>query len=212
MIVISEKGKFSSHFMAIEVVLCIVCSFIYAWFSAFAKPEYYSSIYIFEALMEAFFFASMLKRFITDFTPEGHHMPNRSLGEITKNYLRNGFLFDLVPLLPITFISLQFHPYIRLFYLIKVCRIVKAARIPITQNVLNNVKELRKKSIIKQIEEDPTIGEDKNQDHNNIENLLMINYCLKTTKMIIVMTSFSYFVGIIWYIYCDLSRKIVDEN
>lgn len=34
----------------------------------------------------------------------------------------------------------------------------------------------------------------------------MINYCLKTIKMIIVMTSFSYFMGIIWYIFCDLTR------
>ena len=84
----------------------------------------------------------------------------------------------------------------------------KAAKIPITQIGLDYVKELRKKTIIKQIEEDPTLGEDKDQDHNNIENLLMINYCLKTIKMIIVMTSISYFMGIIWYIYCDLTRRV----
>ena len=110
LLIISEKGKFSTHFVTVELLMSIISSFIYAWLSAFAKPEYYSTIYVLESLMEAFFFLSILKRFFTDFTPDGQHMPNRNLGEITKNYLRNGFLFDLVPLLPITLILLEFHP------------------------------------------------------------------------------------------------------
>lgn len=149
MMIISEKSKFSSRFMAAEVVICIISSFVYAWFSAFAVPEIKSTIFIIEALIESFFALSMLKVFFTDFTPEGQHMPNRNLADISKNYLQHDFFKDLIPLIPITLTFLDFHMYVRLFYFLKVTRIFKAARIPISQLVLDNVKELRKKRIIK---------------------------------------------------------------
>lgn len=85
-------------------------------------------------------------------------------------------------------------------------------RIPITQIVLEELKRLRKKRIVKLIEDDPTIGEDRNVDHNNIENLMAVNYCLKTIEVIIILSSLSYFTGIIWMIFCDLTSYLVNDK
>jgi hypothetical protein len=74
------------------------------------------------------------------------------------------------------------------------------------------IKDLRKKRALKRIEEDPIFGDDKIEDHNNIENLLLINYALKTFKLVIILTGCSYFTGIIWYIFCDLTSLLMQGN
>ena len=46
-------------------------------------------------------------------------------------------------------------------------------------------------------------------DHNNIENMLIINYLLKTLKLVILILNVSYFLGNGWFIICDLSQRAI---
>lgn len=44
-------------------------------------------------------------------------------------------------------------------------------------------------------------------DNNNIMLILMISYAFKCFKLIVVILTVSYFMGMFWYIYCDLTLK-----
>jgi hypothetical protein len=73
-----------------------------------------------------------------------------------------------------------------------------------TKMTLEFIKMFIKKKTLNLIYNDPSIGEDKLNDHNNIENLMVINYSLRTSQVVIVLTVVSYFIGIFWFIFCDL--------
>jgi hypothetical protein len=53
--------------------------------------------------------------------------------------------------------------------------------------------------------DNPEISTDMINDHNNIENLLLIGYILKITKLVILIFNVSYFTGNGYFIFCDVS-------
>jgi hypothetical protein len=73
-----------------------------------------------ETLIELFFLIGIAKMFFTDYTPESSNIPVKNLQQIGTRYLKNGFCFDLIALLPITLSFFHMSDYVRLFYLIKV--------------------------------------------------------------------------------------------
>lgn len=75
--------------------------------------------------IETFFLLSLLKNGITDFTPEGSTTPVRSLSKIYSKYVKEGLVYDLLPLLPVTLCFIHHNKYVRLFYLVKIGRINK---------------------------------------------------------------------------------------
>lgn len=63
------------------------------------------------------------------------------------------------------------------------------------------------------INEDPDgIGEDIEQDHTQIVNLLYLHYALKTLKLIVIIFNLSYFLGMFWVIVCDVTHILLAEN
>jgi len=64
------------------------------------------------------------------------------------------------------------------------------------------------KHTLKKIEMDELVGEDKLNDHNNIELLMNAKQFMKTFKLMILIMSFSYFIGIFWMIYCEVEEHI----
>lgn len=52
------------------------------------------------------------------------------------------------------------------------------------------------------------IRNDKEHDHNKIEQLLLINYFLKITKLVIIILNFSYLFGMFWYIMVTFTKDI----
>ena len=52
------------------------------------------------------------------------------------------------------------------------------------------------------------LAEDMDQDNNQIENLMIINYLLKTFKLIIIIINISFFLGMFWLIYCDVTMNM----
>jgi hypothetical protein len=50
------------------------------------------------------------------------------------------------------------------------------------------------------------LAENSDLDNNNIMLILMISYFFKTFKLVIIILTVSYFIGISWYIFCDLTK------
>lgn len=100
----------------IETVLSIASSYFYTYQAAFRNTyaldeefgkqyEYYC--FYTELYTEIAFAVLMLSHFLTTFTPDGGTAPVRHLPAIVYRYLRGGFLFDLLCLLPITLVFLH---------------------------------------------------------------------------------------------------------
>jgi len=89
--------------------------------------------------------------------------------------------------------------------MIKVFRILKAIKKFNVGYLMAKIKKHTISQIEKEIERNPTIGEDTVTDHNNIEYLLKIGYALKIFKLVLVILNTSYFVGIIFLIIADVS-------
>ena len=54
------------------------------------------------------------------------------------------------------------------------------------------------------------IANDTNEDHNKVEDLLKISYCLKVTKLIIVLSNFSYLLAMFWFIMCKFIEDVIE--
>jgi len=48
------------------------------------------------------------------------------------------------------------------------------------------------------------------EDNTNIELLLNVSYGFKTLKLLMIITSISYFVGMLWLIHIDISDSLAD--
>jgi hypothetical protein len=62
------------------------------------------------------------------------------------------------------------------------------------------------------IKQNPIVGEDKENDHNNIEGLMLTGYLLKTLKLVIIILNFSYFLGLIWLIFCEITTDFLKST
>ena len=56
--------------------------------------------------------------------------------------------------------------------------------------------------------DDKSFAEDIENDHNKIMTILAISYAFKTFKLIIIIFMISYFLGIFFYIFSDLTRRL----
>ena len=61
------------------------------------------------------------------------------------------------------------------------------------------------------IKTNPELAEDMDQDNNQIEFLMMVNYGLKTFKLIILIINISFFLGMFWLIFCDVTKQITEN-
>lgn len=50
----------------------------------------------------------ILKKFLTEYTPEGENTPVRDLSKIANYYLYNGFVIDFILWIPLNFIGKYF--------------------------------------------------------------------------------------------------------
>jgi len=71
------------------------------------------------------------------------------------------------------------------------------------------------KNLERIIQNEPELAENSDLDNNNIMLILMISYFFKTFKLVIIILTVSYFIGMVWYIYCDLTshkEEVTEEN
>ena len=81
--------------------------------------------------------------------------------------------------IPITFILDNGHKkFFRLFYLIKVIRIKRAFKAFDIRAMLIKIKDFTKRKMKEKIKDDPLLAEDTIADHNNVNLLMNIKYCI----------------------------------
>jgi len=121
MVIISRKNPVYIAQRFIYVLCCLVSSYTYVWFAAFAPPKPESTAFYIMLTFELQFFLSILVTFFVEFEVEGQVQPVRDLQKIAANYAK-GFLFwDLLPVLPLQLVEAGGGG--RYFYLIKIIRL-----------------------------------------------------------------------------------------
>ena len=147
-IVISPEVYFFYIWKIAVMIICIGSSILYSYFAAFrrdvdyaGKIAYYeyndpyeSNIHFFtegeidnfnliETCIESFFIVVMVTEFLTAYIDGDNHLI-KDLKKIYKRYLFDGFIFDLIPLIP--FSSYLHFNYSRYLYFLKCIRMIKA--------------------------------------------------------------------------------------
>jgi len=96
----------------------------------------------------------------------------------------------------------------RLFYLIKIMRLIKGLQVFDVANIMEIIKKQYQKKLDKIILERPDLAENTLLDNNNISRLITINNVLRIFKLVLIILNISYFLGFAWFIVCELSYRI----
>ena len=60
--------------------------------------------------------------------------------------------------------------------------------------------------------DDPQTANDMDQDHSGTMNKIIIFFSFKLIKLTMAFLMTTYYIGIIFYVYCDLTRVNHDQN
>jgi hypothetical protein len=99
----------------------------------------------------------------------------------------------------------------RLFYLLKLTRFVSAMRFLDVPLIMRMIKKFSVSRMAEAIKDDKELAEDITQDNNNIEGIMKFGFFLKTFKLVIVIINTSFFMGVFWLIYCQVSMYVYEE-
>ena len=87
--------------------------------------------------------------------------------------------------------------------MVKVVRIYTGFKIFDVKQMMDVIKEWNKKRLNKMIEQKPELANSQLEDNSKISLIIITKYSIRTVKLIIVLFSISYFVGVAWFIICD---------
>ena len=112
------------------MISCLSSPYIYAYFALHGHQEGEKWPLWITITYESIFVISLLKNFITAYTPDGEIQPVKCFWKISDRYLHNEFLIDFIPTFPMTFIlDMSVEKYGRIFYLVKIIRLAKGLKI-----------------------------------------------------------------------------------
>jgi len=77
---------------------------------------------------------------------------------------------------------------------------------------MDNIKDSSIEQMEERIKKNPELGEDKLHDHNRIVYNIYLGNGLATIKLVVIIFNISFFMGVFWLVFCDLSRDIEKEN
>ena len=102
MIIINHEGRFWINFQFFVSVLCLVSSYYYCSIVCFrySNTDHIERVYLI-ASFESIFFIHIVLKFLVDYKVEGSKRAVRDLQEIRMNYFNNGFVEDVILLLPL---------------------------------------------------------------------------------------------------------------
>ena len=129
----------------------------------------------------------------------------RNLHQIALRYLQGEFIRDLIPLLPLTFIFDHDRKFVKLLYVIKVVRVLNGFKVFDTHKIYKALQLRSQERLAEEIKKNPAFAEDQLVDHNQITTLMFTNYSVKVLKLAIVILNASYFAGMFWLIFCELT-------
>jgi hypothetical protein len=225
--IFSPKSLLFRVYLVFIVFLRIVSSLFYMGFAAYRKdvqgghivlhPAYYAETLLtpeevqkmrfLELAFESIFCIDMLTNFFKEYQTNEDSLPVRSLERISRHYLQGQFIFDCIPLIPY---SLMFEfKYCRLLYFLKSIRIFKSIEMLSDKVFMKELNDYNRARMVKCCQ-DPLIANDIIEDHSQIMRTLIIIYAFKISKLIMVILFTTYFIGVVFYIYCDITNDDVD--
>ena len=80
------------------------------------------------------------------------------------------------------------------------------------QLLFDYIKETLQQRLKEKILKDPELGEDMEQDNNQIELLLFISYGFQTAKLFIIVFNLSFFIGMFWLIFCSFTKNVFENE
>ena len=63
---------------------------------------------------------------------------------------------------------------------------------------------------LKKVIEIPELANNIDLDQNKIMTVIIISYLFKTFKLVIIIFQVSYFIGILFYIYCKITKDVIN--
>ena len=148
----------------------------------------------------------MMIEFVLEYHDDATNTNVRDISQISMRYLKNEFLSDFIPLIPFNWIGFFKFNNSRVFFLVKCFRLKETFAILDTAKIMKHVKRFYGNKLNKVVE-DPELAENIFIDQNKIMNIIIISYLIKTIKLVILIFLVSYFLGIIFYIFCDITRN-----
>ena len=73
---------------------------------------------------------------------------------------------------------------------------------------MDKIKYFAQKRLDDIIENDPIEAENIDKDNNKISALIFTNFSIRIAKLVIIILNISYFLGMFWYIFCDLTEQL----
>ena len=117
-------------------------------------------------------------------------------------YLRGEFWTDFIPIIPLQ--ALPLNGYERLFFLIKIMRLIKGLQIFDVAQLMKVIKKSYQRKLDDIIQNKPDVAENTLVDNNNISKLIVINNVMRILKLVLIILNISYFLGFFWFIICEL--------
>jgi hypothetical protein len=201
--------------------LCILSSFLYAFSAAFRydvdggptnkEKSGYTDQHIryfdmAQSIIEGIFLIDMMIEFVLEFHDDATNTNVRDISQISMRYLKNEFLSDFIPLIPFNWIGIFKFNNSRVFFLVKCFRLKETFAILDTAKIMKHVKRFYGNKL-NEIVKDPELAENIFIDQNKIMNIIMFSNLIKTIKLVILIFLVSYFLGICFYIFCDITRN-----
>jgi len=107
-----------------HTILCVVSSYYYGWIASDNKFHDSTNMIYVASILESIFLISIGIEFLTSYeNPNVRGVQVKDVEKIATRYLKGGFLYDLIPTIPLQFIKLPGHKE-RLFYIVKIMRLV----------------------------------------------------------------------------------------
>ena len=165
-IVISDENKAYKFWVILNMIMCIISSYFYAYMAAFKKPVPGDNLHHLMLAFEFFFFTDMTLKFLKSYTKDGETVPTIDLGKIARRYLRGNFALDFIPLIPIPSIF-NFHGHQHM-YIIKCIRIINGFSLFNVRKMMGDIRSYYSRRLESTIAEDPLAAVDIVNDRNKI--------------------------------------------
>jgi hypothetical protein len=128
-------------------------------------------------IYEIIFAISIMLKFLYEYKIEDAEQPPvRDLQKIGMRYLKDQFIWDFIPIIP--FPALDFNGYERLFYLIKIMRLVNGFKVFSVPAIMEKIKFFAKRRLDSIIKDDPEKAECIDEDNNKISALIKLKFTI----------------------------------
>jgi hypothetical protein len=125
--------------------------------------------------------------------------------------MRSDFIFDFIPLIPFPYILNLQGKEVHLF-VIKIMRLVNGFRIFNVYHIMQGIKKFQQNRLNKIIETDPMKAEDTISDQNKVTQMIMTKFFIRIFKLSLIIVHICYFLGLFWFIFCEIAVDFTEEN